>query len=98
MLLTMQGTLVKNIDGISKTRDSIHNLKEYQKYQNSFVIFDADSNFEHIYQMFSSVAISEINILIRVSTFMFLILPVYEWWILCTKYSSFKYYSNVNLL
>ncbi len=41
------------IDGISKIRDSINNLKAYQKYQNGFVIFDAESNFEHIYPVFT---------------------------------------------
>ncbi len=41
MLLTMWGTMMKNIDRISKTRDLINNLKAYQRYQNGFVIFDA---------------------------------------------------------
>ncbi len=29
----------------------MNNLKEYQKYQNGFVIFDAELNLEHIYLM-----------------------------------------------
>ncbi len=53
MLLTMLGTAIKNIDWISKTRDSINNLKKYQKYQYSFVIFDAESNIEHICLVFT---------------------------------------------
>ncbi len=53
MLLTVQGTVLKNIDETSKTPDSFNNLKEYQKYQNGFVIFDAESNFEHIYPLFT---------------------------------------------
>ncbi len=44
--------MIKNIDGISKTQDSINNLRAYQKYQNSFVIFDTESNFEHIYPVY----------------------------------------------
>ncbi len=59
---------MKNIDGISKTPDSIDNLKGYEKYQISFVSFDKESHFEHIYQVFSSVVITEINILIRAMT------------------------------
>ncbi len=43
--------VIKNIDRISKTGDSIYNLKVYQKYQNGFVIFDAELNFEHIYPL-----------------------------------------------
>ncbi len=41
--------MIKNIDEISKSQDLTDNLKDYRKYQNSFVIFDAESNFEHIY-------------------------------------------------
>ncbi len=47
----MWGTAIENMDGISKTQKSIVNLKEYQKYQNSFVSFDAESNFEQIYNV-----------------------------------------------
>ncbi len=53
MLLTMQETVMKNIDGVSKTQDSINNLKEHRKYQNGFVIFDVESNFEYIYPVFT---------------------------------------------
>ncbi len=58
--------MIKNIDEIPKTRNSIDNLEDYQQYQNSFVIFDAESNFQHIYAVFSYVVITEINILIHV--------------------------------
>ncbi len=51
MLLTMLGTMIENINEISKIQGSINNLKVYQKYQNSFVIFDAESNFDHIYSV-----------------------------------------------
>ncbi len=43
----------KNIDVISKIRHWINNLTDHQKYQIGFVIFDAESNFEHIYRYFS---------------------------------------------
>ncbi len=56
--------MIKNIAEIPKTRYSINNLKEDQKYQNGFFICDTESNFGHIHQGFSSVVISEINILI----------------------------------
>ncbi len=46
-------TVIKNIDGASKARDSINNLKDRQKYWNSFVVFDGESNFEHIYPLFT---------------------------------------------
>ncbi len=39
---------IKNIDEILKIRDLINNLKAYQKYQNAFVIFDAESKFEYM--------------------------------------------------
>ncbi len=47
------GNCDKNIDEISKTRHSINNLTEYQKYQTGFVLFDAESNFEYIYPVFT---------------------------------------------
>ncbi len=53
MLLTVWGRVIKNIDGMSKTRRLINNLTKHQKYQTSFVTFDAESNFKHIYPMFT---------------------------------------------
>ncbi len=45
--------MIKKIDGISKTLYSNNNLTERQKYQTGFVIFDAESNFEHIHPVFT---------------------------------------------
>ncbi len=45
--------MIKNINGISKTQHSINNLPEHQKYQIVFVIFNAESNFEYIYPVFT---------------------------------------------
>ncbi len=44
--------MIKNIDGILKTRHSFNNLTEHEKYQTCF-IFGAESNFERIYPVFT---------------------------------------------
>ncbi len=68
--------MIKNIDGISKTQHSINNLIEHQKYRTRFVIFDAESNFEHIYPVFTPL-----------SFFSFVFRPWSSW----TAYNDKKY-------
>ncbi len=60
MLLTMLGTVIKNIDGISETRDSINNFTVSKELE-WFYIFDAESNFEHIYPVLPVVIIEHLG-------------------------------------